>query len=106
MIILSTLKKILFWSYERGTWQYDILCVLILAFIFATPNSAFHKQAGLRTGAILISREELGEVRPDQITSAISRYVSRTRGSDMTVTGIDAVTDESGQVVGYRATVK
>ena len=42
-IILITLKKTLFWSYERGTWQYDLLCVLILAFIFFTPNELFHK---------------------------------------------------------------
>jgi len=40
-IILTTLKKILFWSYDRGTWQYDVLCVLILAFIFLTPNGLF-----------------------------------------------------------------
>jgi hypothetical protein len=43
-IILSTLKKILFWSYERGSWQYDVMCVLILAFIFLSPNRMFHSQ--------------------------------------------------------------
>lgn len=41
-IVVSTLKKTLFWSYDRGTWQYDLLCVVILAFIFLSPNSAFH----------------------------------------------------------------
>jgi len=40
-IVVSTLKKVLFWSYDRGTWQYDVLCVLILAFIFLTPNGPF-----------------------------------------------------------------
>jgi hypothetical protein len=43
-IILTTLKKILFWSYERGSWQYDIMCVLILAFIFLAPNRWFQSQ--------------------------------------------------------------
>lgn len=43
-IILTTLKKILFWSYERGSWQYDIMCVLILAFIFLSPNRWFQSQ--------------------------------------------------------------
>jgi hypothetical protein len=42
-IILTTLKKILFWSYERGSWQYDIMCVLILAFIFLSPNRLFQR---------------------------------------------------------------
>jgi len=41
-IIFTTLKKILFWCYDRGTWQYDLLCVLILAFIFLTPNWIFN----------------------------------------------------------------
>ncbi len=41
-IIFTTLKKILFWCYDRGTWQYDLLCVLILAFIFLVPNWIFN----------------------------------------------------------------
>ena len=27
-----------FWTYERGTWQYDVMVILILAFIFVTPR--------------------------------------------------------------------
>jgi hypothetical protein len=42
-LIFTTLKKILFWCYERGTWQYDLLCVLILAFIFLAPNWIFNR---------------------------------------------------------------
>jgi hypothetical protein len=42
-LIFTALKKILFWSYERGTWQYDVLCVLILAFIFLAPNWIFNR---------------------------------------------------------------
>lgn len=34
-------RKVLFWSYPRGSWQYDILCALILAFIFLTPKQIF-----------------------------------------------------------------
>jgi hypothetical protein len=41
-IVFTTLKKILFWCYDRGTWQYDLLCVLILAFIFLVPNWIFN----------------------------------------------------------------
>lgn len=37
----SVLRGILVWSYERGTLQYDIICALILAFIFLTPRSCF-----------------------------------------------------------------
>jgi hypothetical protein len=33
--------RVLFWRYQRGSWQYDILCGLILLFIFLTPKSIF-----------------------------------------------------------------
>ncbi len=34
-------RNLLVWSYERGTLQYDIICALILAFIFFLPRSCF-----------------------------------------------------------------
>jgi hypothetical protein len=37
----TTIRNILVWSYERGTIQYDIICALILAFIFFVPPSCF-----------------------------------------------------------------
>jgi hypothetical protein len=37
----SIARHILMWSYERGTLQYDIICALILAFIFFVPPSCF-----------------------------------------------------------------
>jgi hypothetical protein len=39
--LFTTLKKIFFWNYERNTWQWDLLCVVILIFIFLTPKSWF-----------------------------------------------------------------
>ncbi|MBI2820682.1 MAG: hypothetical protein HYX74_00525 [Acidobacteria bacterium] len=35
-------SNVLMWKYERGTWQYDIMCALIVAFIVCTPRSFFH----------------------------------------------------------------
>ena len=33
------LRGAIFWTYRRGSWQYDILVLLILSFIFFTPRS-------------------------------------------------------------------
>ncbi len=30
-----------FWSYERGSWPYDVLVAVILIFLLATPRSWF-----------------------------------------------------------------
>ncbi len=41
------LRSLLVWTFERGTLQYDIICALILAFIFLVPKSCFTaKKAG------------------------------------------------------------
>ena len=36
------MKRHLLWTYERGSFQWDILCLLILAFLFLIPRDAFH----------------------------------------------------------------
>jgi hypothetical protein len=36
--LFTTLKKIFFWNYARNTWQWDLLCMVILIFIFLTPK--------------------------------------------------------------------
>ncbi len=38
------LKQVWLWPYERGTWQYDIIVGLILAFIFFTPRTLFNTE--------------------------------------------------------------
>ena len=40
----SFTRYILVWSYARGTLQYDIICALILAFIFIVPTTCFHNK--------------------------------------------------------------
>src|SRR5262245_24334044 len=36
------MKRFLLWSFERGSIQYDFICVVILAFIFLTPTAWFN----------------------------------------------------------------
>jgi len=37
--------RIIFWTYQRGGWQYDIISGVILAFIFLTPRTVFDGSA-------------------------------------------------------------
>src|SRR5215472_12594890 len=36
--------RFIFWDFKRGSWQYDVIVGLILAFIFLTPRSLFRDQ--------------------------------------------------------------
>lgn len=46
--VMLVIRNAIFWSYERGSWQYDVICVLILAFIFLTPARWFHDRPHLQ----------------------------------------------------------
>lgn len=43
--MLKALARVLFWTYPRGSWQYDAMCLLILVFIFLTPAWVFERSA-------------------------------------------------------------
>lgn len=39
--IKLVITRTVFWSYERGSWQYDLLVLAILLFIFLMPRGWF-----------------------------------------------------------------
>ena len=43
------MKKLILWDYERGMWQYDLFCLLIVAFIFLTPKTWFDSKGKMAT---------------------------------------------------------
>ena len=46
---MESLKRIILWDYDRGSWQYDVLCLLIIAFIFLSPKSVFERKEKIAT---------------------------------------------------------
>ncbi|HEV2667650.1 MAG TPA: hypothetical protein VG324_22235, partial [Blastocatellia bacterium] len=38
---LIGIKNVLLWSYARGTWQYDALCLMIVLAVFLVPSRFF-----------------------------------------------------------------
>ena len=47
--MINSITKFIQWQHERGTWQYDVFCLLIIAFIFFTPKTWFDKKERLAT---------------------------------------------------------
>lgn len=45
----NPVKNFILWNHGRGTWQYDVFCLLIVAFIFLTPKAWFEKRERLAT---------------------------------------------------------
>lgn len=57
---MSFIKQFVLWRYERGTWQYDVFCLLIIAFIFLTPKTWFEKREKLatQTARLIVKAED------------------------------------------------
>ena len=110
--LLTTLKKIFFWNYARNTWQWDVLCVVILIFIFLTPKSWFssgersqaqeHQSPIVKT--VLLTPEVIGN-QPDR--GQIERQVRLITGRDQVeIVDVRKVVAIDGRVLSFEVDIR
>src|SRR5262249_12590891 len=99
--IFTTLKKTLFWSYDRGSWQYDLMVLAILVFGFEAPTRFFpnRDKPGPEGSCDVIRGDDLGTVAPAELEGALSRRLSRKLGHPVKILRVDQAQDESGKVI-------
>ena len=129
---MASLKHILsrtfFWSYERGTWQYDVAVVLILIFVLLTPAGWFNDQphfdkplASERIQLVVVSddghrqeyRVDARVLAPPQQTpelqnelhQALQHALPDLRNGRFSITNINPVRDERGTVIAYEVEI-
>jgi hypothetical protein len=101
--LTSTLKKIFFWNYARNTWQWDLLCVVILIFIFLTPNRWFASSELPRNGVHQSPVAQTLVLGPQVIANEadkmqIERQVKALTGRDQVeVVAVRKVVDADGK---------
>ena len=109
----AIIKKIVFWTYGRSTWQYDVLCALILAFIFLTPKSWFASELPRPAGhpivpaanTVLLTWPAGPAAPPD--TQDVERRARQLAGrDDARVRGVRPVTDAAGTVIAYQVDIE
>lgn len=111
--ILTTVKDIFFWRYGRTTWQYDVLCVLILAFIFLTPKAWFKSgelqywrrhQIDLPVTRVVLSQEALSSQAD---TAELQKRVRELAGREtFEIKEIRPRHDLNGRVVAYEVDIQ
>ena len=76
---MNFLKDIIAWKYERASWQWDVLCLLILAFIFFTPREWFERRETLatRTSRLIVKAQDFS---PDK--SEMQQRVKEISGNE------------------------
>ena len=81
----QVLARTIFWSYERGSWPYDVLVLTIIAFVLLTPRSWFHDQpqlAGSGTAGVrLVSQDSAGKARTYRLDAAMLSPEKRAKKS-------------------------
>ena len=98
-------RKIAFWNYPRTSWQWDVLCVLILVFIFLTPKSWFANPTyDPHTTVTLSLPVELVSPQADnaEIGRRAKELVNRPNGE---VLGIKPVV-EGGKLTQYKVDIR
>jgi hypothetical protein len=102
------MKKYLLWSFERGSRPYDVICIVILAFIFLTPQSVFHDRRQLprltSDEAVCQTDDDDGQpfcvVKVKTERDAVDR-LKAVLGGAVTISRTEPVYDATGQLVAY-----
>ena len=116
-VFSAGLKRFILWDYPRGSRQYDLIVVLILAFIFLTPREWFRDQPrtpGANTIAVLPAEHggEMYWVDPDLLSgipendrlSKVSQILKTRSGATKPVLRLQPIFDESEhELKGYVA---
>lgn len=74
----------IFWAYDRGSWPYDVLVVVIVIFVLATPRSWFHDRpqeaVGASSSVQFVSEDTSSQTRVYRLdASALSPQKRTTR---------------------------
>jgi len=81
--ILEGISRTIFWSYERGTWPYDVMVIAIVAFVLLTPRSWFHDTPQMAdtgtAGVQLVSQEPDGRTRTYHLDAGMLSPQKRAR---------------------------
>ena len=110
--MLSLLRKLFFWNYARNTWQWDVLCVVILIFIFLTPKSWFENSERRRSPAhqnlavstVLVGSELIENAQDTgQVAQVVKTYTGR---NEVEVLHVRAVVDKNGKTRGYEVDIR
>lgn len=76
------LQRTIFWSYERGSWPYDLMVFAILLFVFLTPRHWFHDQpqnvASAGADIQLIAENEASQTKTYRLSARLLPPPKRT----------------------------
>jgi hypothetical protein len=127
--VRNILSRTFFWSYERGTWQYDVAVVLILIFVLLTPRGWFRDQPQVgvpaaaeqiqlvlfsddghrqeyRVDTRVLAPPEQTPTLQNELHQALQRGLPDLRNGRFSITKIEAVRNDQGTVIAYQVEIR
>lgn len=119
------LSKTFFWSYERGTWQYDLAVILILVLVLATPRHWFRdqpeasgpaaagqvqllsddgKQQTYRVDARVLTPPKFA--LQSDLHTALQQALPELRKGNFSISKVEPLRDEQGMVIAYQVEIR
>ena len=125
--MFKLIRSYIFWSYERGSFHYDVMVTAILVFMFVSPHFIDYNDKPVETVALHASEvlvKEAGtsssgssrfmyQVRADDMGSAMTDAERQTAilrviepiSGEVTLERYEPVRDAQGKIVAYNAWV-
>ena len=119
--VWRTIKGYLFWTYERGSFHYDVMVTVILLFIFIAPrfidfkdkpaeyvahqNSIVITPDGNRGFIYQVDASAVDAQDDDMVRVNVARMLRPITGP-VRVERVQAIRDHVGHIVAYRAWVR
>jgi hypothetical protein len=121
------LTRTFLWSYERGTWQYDVAVIVILIFVLLTPRAWFRDQPQVgmpatsaqvqlfsddgrrqvyRVDARVLAPPEQTPALQNDLHNALQKALPDLRNGRFSIARIEPVRDETGTVIAYQVEIR
>jgi hypothetical protein len=111
----GAMRRAIFWSYRRGSWQYDLIVAGILAFIFIAPQfvnfgdqprpPAVQQIASLsdepETLLFWVDPAVIDETPPEEVAAKLRSLLRQRTGRVLQVIDTKPTTDAEGAVRAY-----
>ena len=108
----SHLRPAVFWEFRRGSWQYDIIVALILAFIFLTPPAMFNdrpsqpvvhevEHAATDARVFWIDPGALDRANPEGASERLQYLLTSHSGESLRIVSTEPATDDAGNIQAY-----
>src|SRR5262245_42764132 len=81
--IWKFIVRTMFWSYERGSWPYDVLVAVILVFVLLAPRAWLHdrpqEMQASTSNVQLVDQDPVSRTRTYRLAAAALSLDKRTK---------------------------